>query len=488
MQIETSKTRNVFTIIGLALLLAVLFDYLFFDKFIGISFLVFIALLVGITYGLAAKFKYSYRSSLLFLLPIAFFALMPSIRASLFLNFLNIVAVIGLLLLGIKELLQEHVAKFGLRQYFLAVLQPLKFLVNSIKPLRYLVSAFNQSSTGNWRRIVIGVLMALPVLAIFTLLFSSADFAFGQFVRSIFSFHLPDVFFGHVFFIVAAFVGLLGTFEYMFRASTGEPLVRAGEIKENHTTGREVETGVFLSLIAALFVIFIAFQVTYLFGGEVNIVNRGFTYAEYARHGFWELLAVASATLIILFFTDKYTARETSRKTWFTLPAAVIILEVLVIIVSAFKRLMLYQDAYGMTIDRFYVAGFIIFLGVIFILLAAKFILKKKESFFTFATLLTMTVFLVGVNLMNPDAFIAKTNIERFHETGKIDASYLAHLSADATPQIIGVYSSLTDADKNIVREAMVENQTHWEKTLANWQSYNLSISTAQNKLHDFLK
>jgi hypothetical protein len=486
MEIQASKTRNVFTIAAGAILLAGIFDYLFFDKIIGISVLVFIGLLVTAVYALAVRFKYNYQSSLWLMVPIIFFSIMPGIRANLFLNFLNIVAIIGLLLLATKELLQEHIAKFGLKEYFLTVfLLPLKFILNSIRPVLYAISAFNQSSTGNWRRIVIGVFMALPVLAIFTALFSSADLAFGQFVNSIFSFNVPEEVFGHIFLITMAFIGLLGTFEYIFRASTALPLVPKDESNEKHTTGREVETGVFLFLIAALFLIFIIFQVTYLFGGEVNIANRGFTYAEYARHGFWELLVVASATLVVLFFTDKYTRRETSRKTWFTIPAVVMVLEILVIIISAFKRLILYQDTYGMTLLRFYVAGFIIFLGVIFILLATKFIWEKKENFFTFASLLTMITFLVGVNFINPDAFIAKKNIAQFDQTGKIDAAYLAHLSPDATEQIIAVYDRLSDTDKNIVREIILANQTRWEKSQTNWQSYNYSTSKALSELRN---
>ena len=488
MDIEASKTRNVFTIITLAILLAGIFDYLFFGKVIGLSVLVFTGLLVAVLYWLSVRFKYSYKSSLWLIVPIGFFALMPSIRANLFLNFLNIIAVIGLLLLITKELLQEHITKFGLKEYFLTVFQlPLKFLANSIKPLRYAINSFSQSSTGKWRRVVIGFLMALPVLIIFTVLFSSADLAFGQFTRSIFSLNLPDVFFKHIYLILAIFIGLLGTFEYVFKASTVLPVMAPAENKEVNTTDREVETGVFLSLIALLFLIFIIFQVTYLFGGEVNIINRGFTYAEYARHGFWELLVVASATLVILFFTDKYTRRETSRKAWFTVPTTIIILEILVIITSAFKRLMLYQDTYGMTMLRFYVAGFIIFLAVIFILLAIKFIIEKKEDFFTFASLLTMIVFLAGVNFINPDAFIAHKNIVRFNQTGRIDASYLANLSPDAIPQIIAVYDSLSDENKNIVRDMVLSNQIRWERSLANWQSYNFSTSKATAKLQLFI-
>jgi two-component system sensor histidine kinase BaeS len=143
----------------------------------------------------------------------------------------------------------------------------------------------------------------------------------------------------------------------------------------------------------------------------------------------------------------------------------VIIAEILVIIFSAFKRLTLYIDTYGMTELRFYVSGFIGFLGIIFILLAVKFIFEKKENFFTFATLLTMIIFLIGVNLINPDAYIAKQNLTRFDQTGKIDALYLMNLSPDAVPEMIAVYGKLSTEDKIVAKDILLAHQTRWENS-----------------------
>ncbi len=483
MDIGISKTRNVAAIIIIAMLMAVIFDYLFFDKVIGISTFAFAVIGVGILWRLSVRFGYLYKSSLWLALPILFFALMPGVRANLFLNFLNVLAIGGLLLLGIRELLQEHISQFGVREYIQTIfLVPMKIIANSIKPLQFGLNQFRQSSTARWKRILIGIAMALPVLIIFTILFSSADLAFQQFVTSIFNIHLPDTFFGHVFVLFVIFTISLGILEYLFKL-TGTINTVNEEKPTKETSGRELEIQVFLYLIATLFLVFIVFQITYLFGGDVNITNKGFTYAEYARKGFWELLSVASATLLILFITDIYTKREVSRKKWFTIPSTIIILEIFIIITSAFKRLMLYQEAYGMTALRFYVAGFILFLGVIFILLAIKFIYERKENFFAFGTLITIIAFLVGVNLINPDAFIARKNIEQFNKTGKIDVKYLTNLSADALPQILEILPHLSEEDRVIVEEALVRRKSELEE-YKNWQSFNFSRSRALKELN----
>lgn len=476
MDIKKSKIRDVLMITALALMLAVIFDYLFFGKVIGLSVMVFAAIIVGLLWWLSAR-------TVWLAAPILFFALMPAIRANFFLNALNILAIAGLLLLTFRELLQEHIARFKILDYFKTIFQvPLRIAASSIRPLRFGLTQFRQSSNAAWRRILIGIVMALPVLIIFTILFSSADLAFKQAVTSVFNFQISEEFFQHALLLLVIFALSLGSLEYLFKATGATTAVT--EVKPTEeTSGREVETQVFLYLIAALFALFIIFQISYLFGGDVNITNRGFTYAEYARRGFWELLAVAFATLVILLFADSYTSRETSRKKWFTIPSSLIILEILLIITSAFKRLVLYQDAYGLTLLRFYVAAFIIFLGVIFVLLGIKFIYEKKENFFAFASLFAIIAFLAGINLVNPDMFVAGRNISKFNETGKIDTKYLGSLSADALPQILKVLPRLSQEDKAVVQNGLDARREELEAFGKHWQSYNYSRSKALERL-----
>jgi len=43
------------------------------------------------------------------------------------------------------------------------------------------------------------------------------------------------------------------------------------------------------------------------------------------------------------------------------------------------------------------------------------------------------------MNFLNPEAFVARRNLERFYQTGDLDVFYLSNLSSDALPQTIKI-------------------------------------------------
>jgi len=112
---------------------------------------------------------------------------------------------------------------------------------------------------------------------------------------------------------------------------------------------------------------FILFQLTYLFGGKANISLQGFTYAEYARRGFFELITVAAISLLLLLGVEKYVVKkEATHFGEFKILGTALVIQVGLIMASALRRLSLYEQAYGFTVLRLYSHVFIIFLAVVF--------------------------------------------------------------------------------------------------------------------------
>lgn len=463
--------------------LAFVFNFLFFGKLIGISVFLFAAIFIAAIFLLGAS-QISFRKIWWFVLLIGFFAVMPGIRANEFLNFLNICAILGLLMFLSYELVGVPPVLMRIRDYVkLFVFVPFQMLRRGLSTV-ILVGEVrsNVKNRDVWIRIVRGVVLAVPLLIVFGILFSQADMAFSQFINRFWHIQISERTAQYLVLLVISFVSALSFLSYIFFPKQ----VRVSEQSmETTPANRSIEVLVFLGLISALFLVFIIFQVTYLFGGQTNIVNAGFTYAEYARHGFFELLVVAILSLLILLASEKYSGAESRRDKLFMIPALILIAEVGIVIVSAFKRLSLYIDAYGMTLLRFYVAGFIILLSALFILLAVKFIMSKREQFFSFGALLAVAGFLIAVDLVNPDAFIIKANINQYNRTGKFDVSYMRELSADAEPWKIELYNRLQGEDKQDLQELLLDEKNKLQKNSQNWQSINLARTKALKLLQE---
>lgn len=496
-------------IILLSLGLALVFNYLFFAKEIGISVFVFVVVLLGTVTTFAKHQQVPLKQTWWLMALIAFFALMPGIRANGFLTFLNVVATFGLLILLAHQLVGTPVFLMKVRDYFLlAVLGPFRMLGRGLSTISKLGQIHsNVKNRDTWIRVLKGVVMAVPILILFGALFSQADLAFSQFLGNFIHLNISERSIQYLVLLAFAFAAGLCYLSYVFFSERGglatsasrrpaeafsSPIALAtDEAKEGEPDtvaqpSKSIEVLVFLSLISTLFLLFIGFQITYLFGGEANIASWGFTYADYARRGFFELLAVAVLSLLVLLASEKYAGTEEKKDKHFLVPALVLIAEVVVVIFSAFKRLSLYIDAYSLTTLRFYVATFIILLLALFILLAVKFIRSKPENFFTFGTLLTGAAFLVLVNLINPDAHIANSNLKQFNQTGKIDAYYIANLSADATSQQIEMYNKLQGEDKKGLEGWLPNQKNRLQTQTTHWQSANLSRSRALKLLQKY--
>jgi hypothetical protein len=335
-------------------------------------------------------------------------------------------------------------------------------------------------------QVIRGIVMAIPVLFIFLLLFSSADLIFQKYLLDLIHIDIkPETVFRSIL-VLTTTLAFTGAYSYIVGRSQ-HAIVR--ENGGSHTVGH-IETSILLGAVNTLFLAFIFVQLAYLFGGEGNIVSEGFTYADYARKGFFELIAVAIISFLLLWSTEKYIdKKDTEHSSLFKILSTALIVQVVLIMGSAFKRLLLYEEAYGFTTLRLYSHAFIILLAVIFCLLLYKIYKDKRESALAFRMFISSILFLVVMNLFNPDAFIAQRNIERFAATGKLDIYYLSQLSDDAIPTSVGVLTiSNEDLKKSFARELYWRANAADSPLFSQWQSLNISRRNAEKILQSRMK
>ena len=306
---------------------------------------------------------------------------------------------------------------------------------------------------GRARRIAsvgVGLVAAIPVLAVFGALLGSADPLFAESMARAFSFDLlREV--DHLFRI-----GLFGWI--------GVGILRSGFWLEGRlplpTLPRPALPPAivvtFVSAIGGLLAVFVGFQAGELFLSAAEFqATMGMTISEYARKGFFEMVAVAALSLPILYFADWcLDSRERIAVVRFhRLTAAVIILLAL-ILASAFYRMVLYQSFYGLTEQRFYTLAFMLLLAGVFGWFGAT-VLRSRRSRFMPGALAGALLVLLMLNVTNPDGMIARVNLERAIHGAPLDRDYLVGLSADAVPTILASVSSLTEADRCLLVEGL---------------------------------
>jgi hypothetical protein len=445
------KAFAVYTLI-VGGLVGVLAQVLFYGKLIGVSFPLFIALAMIVVLASNGVLRQSLRLRNLWVLaPALFFAIMVAIRTDATITLLNIATALALGALALYYLPFSHHLDlstvgdhlFGLLDAtFGVIFAPIFELWDSTS---WLLNRLD----GNWRVVASvgrGLLIAAPVLLVFALLLASADAVFADYVDQVMTFlTFPNL---NVEFYRIAFIGAFGwlacgTIAYgVARRKPLQPNAEEDKPKRKRFSLGLIEACITLGSIDLLFGLFVAIQFRYFFGGEGAIGVAGMTYSQYARRGFFELVAISLMTLCLVLLLDNTTMRRAARHTTVFRALAVVLVGLTgVLLLSAAQRMLLYEAAYGFTPLRVYTHVFMLWLGVLFgFFLLALF--RVRMQIFSLGVLVVIIGYLGTLNLMNVEGYIAERNIARAADGYEIDWWYLNTLSADATPAVLNLFNA----------------------------------------------
>jgi hypothetical protein len=319
-----------------------------------------------------------------------------------------------------------------------------------------------------------GVAIGLPFLLVFGALFVAADAVFGQLLSAaVPSFSSATVERAVIVLLWAWLAG--GLLRDLLAAREDARLVRADPVDRFRARLGAVEVAVALFILDLLFLAFVVVQFRYLFGGSTLVESEAhLTYAEYARHGFFELVTVTALTLPLLLLAD-WALRGEDRRAFRWLAAALLTL-LGVVIASALQRMRLYMQHYGLTELRVYATGLILWLAVVCGWFALT-VLRGRRHAFAVGALVTGFAATLALNVLNPDALIARTNVTR----PVVDASYLAGLSDDAIPTLVGRISRLPVQQRSQLARALLAR----EPAAGDWRAWNVSRSRAVRALRE---
>ena len=314
-----------------------------------------------------------------------------------------------------------------------------------------------------------GAMMGAGLLALFGFLFASADAAFAHLAADVLTPALSADLLTARLYAFGFVLASAGSLAFIALDRRADP----AEVPPPPSRGfHPWEWSVALALLNALFALFVVLQIAVLFGGRPHVVQTaGLTYAQYARQGFFQLVAVAALVLMVVAAANRWAIVGSARKRRYLKGLlGLLCVLTLVILASALKRLDLYEDTFGLTRLRISVHATILWLGAILLAVLISGLIGGRWLPRTVVYVSAAVV--LGLGLINPDARIAEQNVDRYNRTGKIDTTYLSSLSTDAVAEL----THLPGPERTCVLSQIEERTPDRES----WLSFNTSRSSSR--------
>ncbi len=480
------------TMLLLALLFGIFSQYLFVENSLGISVLLFVAAFYGLFFyavkgriGGFERWQGQLTSGWLLFVPILLLALTYAIFDNEFFFMMNIPILAGLIIAQTMLLTRGGSQPWHRGKFYVDLLN--QWLIEPFAHIAVPFSLVSEQLKSNERsnparsmgkRVIMGLLLASPLLLIIIALLASADTIFLSWVNGIpawLSVRSGNVLIARLC-IGAGFAGY--SFCYIWGLLFRRKQIQQTEIGKQPEKKLllidSVTAATFLILINAIYLMFVAIQFSYLFGAADGLLPEGAAYAEYARQGFAELVIVAIINLVIL-LAGLHLIRPSSKRMELIrkICLSLLMFSTIVILVSAYTRLSLYEEAYGFTWLRLLVHSTMLILGVLLFVALVR-IWRDRFSLAKVYVCVVIVSYVI-MNYMNLDAFIANNNIERFERTGDIDIHYMDLLSADAAPALIKFQEKYPDHPMLTELKDMIAMKRESAQESTSWQSWNLA-------------
>ncbi|MBQ8587518.1 MAG: DUF4173 domain-containing protein [Oscillospiraceae bacterium] len=341
---------------------------------------------------------------------------------------------------------------------------------------------------------LLGFACAIPVLLIVIPLLMSSDEAFDNMLGKISGDTVGEL-------VLSTILGLFA-FLLIFSRLFALPKTEKREKAPSDFRGMaSVTLCVALAMISLVYVLYLVSQLAYFFDAFSGLLPDGFSVAEYARRGFFEMFTVCAINLVLIFLASLLSRKENGKT-----PLAIRLFSLffcifsLVLISTALSKMFLYIDSFGMTHKRILTSVFMIFLAVMFLAVGLRLFVPKVP--YMKIGLITASLLLIATCYVNVDGMIAEYNVTAYqsHKLEEIDMYTMEELDgASAVPWLLEL---LEDEDRAVRTEAAEQLQAlfdeaylvDWEWTGSSyehsyryqpldWRAYNLAAAKAHQLL-----
>ena len=245
--------------------------------------------------------------------------------------------------------------------------------------------------------LVVGFCIGIPIAIVLLILLSSADKYFSLFIDKIITFILNLLDFSNllpnIMIIFISFCILFSVFINLLR--NRNECVKESALKSvNNQVAKIV-----LVIVNSVFCLFILSEISKLTTNFLHLPVE-YTYAMYAREGFFQLLFVTLINISIIIYFVYYT-KSINEDKWIKKLISLLIIFSIVLVFNSFYRMYLYMSVYGFTILRLQVILFLIMELLLFIIILLKVIKNIKINEMLTYFIIVITTYIINLYMCN---------------------------------------------------------------------------------------
>lgn len=466
-----------------SLVLSILASILFWGQTWGINIFLFVLPVMCFIIFLLEKYhKVKNRKGYWLVFPILLLAITYMIYQNQFFQMMNFIVMFLLyhvMLIWIMN--KQYKLEFLARRVFTFIFKPFQYIGKACKTIGMCFpkkknTKENHKHSQFFKSIVIGIGLSIPIAIVVVILLCSADSTFArniiqigdhffQFLRNIFFNNLGFTTFARIFIIVVVTIYFICCILNLLKRNPWK-------IGEESKKEIQVETTIFNTILTILNIIYFAFctiQISKL--GNIEFGTNGFDYADFAREGFFQLMAVSIINFAMIIITTKNKKQSTKMQIYYRKIMNIILaIATIIILISAFVRMNLYGEAFGYTFLRILVY-FALITEAILMIPTLIFICYEKfspwKSYFVIITIMYLIM-----NFSNTNGIIAKHNVNRYLQNPEngIDIMYLTKTKTDGVEDVIKLYNQI----ENKSLKQKLQNYLYYLKIQLEQQQDNL--------------
>lgn len=294
--------------------------------------------------------------------------------------------------------------------------------------------------------VLVGLAISIPLLAVLLPLLMASDAAFeGLMDRTIFS--DMGTLFGTV--LLALVLALPSYSQSITLARTPEQK-QEDRAYEGKVPSMTLNTVLFIA--GFFYILYLLSQLAYFFSAFSGILPKGFTTAQYARRGFFEMCGICALNLGLVALTAGLVKRKEGKVPTVTKALCLFVcLFCLVLVAASASKMALYVTSFGLTRKRIMTFVLMLVLGIS-VVGVGIWLLKPRFPYMKMVLLAAMgSMLLLGWG--DVDAQVARYNVTAYQKgtLREIDMTTISRLSAGSTPYVALL---LEDSDPEVAETA----------------------------------